>query len=96
MSEPKTYCDGIIIKTKRFDDGGEILKVSVKVDDLIAFLNKHNSNGWVNLDIVKRREAGGPKKDVTHSVVLNTFKPKDAPAQQQASAPTTSNNGLPF
>lgn len=73
----KTYCNAVIIKSKRFDDGGEVLKASIKVEDMIAFLNQYASNGWVNVDITRRREPGGPKKDVTHSVVLNTWKPSE-------------------
>lgn len=97
MSEPKTYCNAIIIKSKKFDDGGEILKASVKVDDLVAFLNQHAVNGWVNLDITRRREPSD--KGVTHSVALNTYKPKEqasAPATTPAVATGGKLNALPF
>ena len=83
----KIYCNAFIIKSKRFDDGAEMLKASVKVDELVAFLNQHAVNGWVNLDITRRREPGGPKKDITHSVTLNTWKPDNSAPRASSSAP---------
>lgn len=73
----KTYINGIIIKTKTFDDGGEILKCSVKADEFAAELLKHtDSNGWVNVDICRRKTPSD--KGQTHYMVLN-----QRPARQQ-------------
>ena len=50
----KNYINGFIIKEKVFDNGGKLLKVSAKIDDLIKELEelKFKSGGdWANLII---------------------------------------------
>jgi len=44
-------------------------KISVKVDEFIKFLNEHQQNGWVNLDLKVSQ------KGVLYTQ-LNTWKPK--------------------
>lgn len=69
-------------KGKTFNNGGSIIKLGVKVEDLIAFAKQHaNDRGYVNLVIQQRREVGNYGD--THSVVLDTYEPKrnaDEPA----------------
>jgi hypothetical protein len=69
-------------KQKTFDNGGSLLSVGVKADDLIAFAKQHaNGRGYVNLVIQERREVG--QYGDTHTVSLDTYEPKakhdDAP-----------------
>ena len=52
---------------------GEILKMSMTAED-IKVLQENLSNGWVNFDILKRREPS--EKGMTHYAVLNTWKPE--------------------
>lgn len=44
--------------------------MSVKVDEAIAFLQKYNNNGWVNLDLL------ASKDNSKLYFKLNTFKPE--------------------
>ncbi len=51
---------------------GRIIKLGIKVDDFIEFARKHvNERGYVNLDIVERKEQG--QYGDTHSVVLDDY-----------------------
>ena len=78
---------------------GTVIKVGVKVEELIAFATKHkNDRGWINLDIVERKEVG-PYGD-SHSVVLDDYvkgsgKTAPSPAGYDHSAPVTDSD-IPF
>lgn len=77
MSEETIFADGIIFKRPR-EGAPAFVKgaMSVKVDEAIAFLQKHAKNGWVNLDLLS-------SKDNTKLYFkLNTYEPEkkeDAP-----------------
>jgi hypothetical protein len=67
-------------------------KVSVKVQDAIAFLQQHQNNkGYVNLDIKRSRE-GKPY------MALDTWQPsQQSQAQRPEAEPQKAyNDGLPF
>ena len=71
-----TYCNALVLKARKFDDGGEVINASVKVADMIAFLNQHgNADGWVNLSIGRRKQPSD--RGVTHYAKLY------APQQRQ-------------
>lgn len=67
----KTFTEGFIFKkpkegTPEFVRGN----ISIKVDEFIAFLQKHKKeDGWVNIDLLKSKEG----KLYT---ALNNYKPK--------------------
>ena len=68
------FADGLIFK-KPHENSPDFVKgsVSVKVSEFIAFLQKHDNNGWVNLDLKKSQKGG-------LYFQLNDWKPKtDAP-----------------
>jgi len=59
-------------KQKRFDNGGSVINLGVKVADLVAFAQEHtNERGYLNLVINERREVG--QYGDTHSVTLDTY-----------------------
>jgi hypothetical protein len=97
---PKVYVPGIDIKRVSFTNGGHKLRVGVNVAKLVAFLNEHvNDKGFVNLEILERRETS--QYGETHYAALDTWKPKDKPATPQSpppgQAPVKDNpDGLPF
>jgi len=95
MSE-KVYLNGIIIKEKVFDDGGTILKVSIKADDLKEEIDKHkNADGWVNVEIKKRREVSDT--GVSHYTQLNTYKKEESFSQgSNAGKKANDTDDLPF
>ena len=73
MSEEKrevVFADGFIFK-KPNENAPEFVKgdISIKVGEFIEFLQKHNNNGWVNLNL-KKSQGGKLYVD------LNTWTPK--------------------
>lgn len=69
-------------KEKTFSNGGSVIRLGVKVEDLLAFAKQHgNERGYLNLQIGARREVG--QYGDTHSVTLDTY---EAPRQQAAPA----------
>jgi hypothetical protein len=93
------FADGII--AKRSDNAPEyvLVNLSIKVDEAVAFLQQHQSNGWVNLQ-VKRSKQG------KIYAALDTWKPTqgDSAVQgiahaRQAAAPSLEpfeDKDLPF
>lgn len=70
-------------KEKTFSNGGSIIKVGVKVADLIAFAEKHaNERGYLNLTIGSRREVG--QYGDTHTVTLDAFTPRQGANEDPA------------
>jgi len=62
-------------KEKTFSNGGSIIKLGIKVADLIAFAQQHgNERGYLNLCIGARREVG--QYGDTHTVTLDSFTPR--------------------
>jgi hypothetical protein len=61
-------------KAKTFNNGGSVINVGIKVEDLADFVRKHkNERGYINLVIAERREVG--QYGDTHSVYLDTYQP---------------------
>lgn len=94
MAEEKIFADGFILKAKHENAPEWVLaKMSVKVEEAIAFLQQHNNKGWVNLDLLLS-QAGKPY------VALDTFTPKP-PEERVEKAPsgvqaTDNVDDLPF
>jgi ribonuclease HI len=51
MSEEKIFAEGFSFKRRENAPDFVVGRQSIKVDEAVAFLNKHAKNGWVNLDI---------------------------------------------
>jgi len=83
----KTYINGIFLKRKQFDNGGDLINASIKVDDFIAELQKHrNEKGYCNVVIQNRKEAD--KNGNNMYITLDTFTPKNSTEKQSNSLPT--------
>jgi hypothetical protein len=76
-----TFADGFIFKRPR-EGAPEFVKgaLSIKVDEAIAFLQKHNNAGWVNLDL--KNSQGGKLY-----LQLNDWKPPTQDTAQPPAAP---------
>lgn len=62
-------------KAKTFSNGGSVINLGIKREDLAEFVRKHtNERGYVNLVIAERREVG--QYGDTHAVYLDTYEPK--------------------
>lgn len=85
MSEKKekVFADGFSFKRNESAPDYVVGRLSLKVDDAVAFVKKHaNTNGWVNLSIMYGR-SGNPY------VELDTYEP----AKQEDTVPA-SKSGL--
>ena len=76
----KVFADGFIFK--RREDAPEFVigRLSIKVDEAIAFLRQNEKNGWVNLD-AKYGRSGNPYLE------LDTYegKPNDSNVESKKS-----------
>lgn len=83
-------------KEKVFPDGGRVLHIGMKVEDLIAFARQHgNARGYLNLSVRARRAVG--QYGDTHSVALDPYEPprRGWQGDQAAEAPRPSAPGAP-
>lgn len=69
MQDEKIFADGFSFKKQENAPDFVIGRISIKVDDAIAFMRKHEKNGWVNLN-AKYGRSGNPYME------LDTFEPK--------------------
>ena len=77
MAEEKIFADGFVFKRNENAPDFVVGRVSVKVDEAIAFLKQHESNGWVNLG-VKTARSGNYYMD------LDTFQANDSSKKEGA------------
>ncbi len=62
-------------KARTFDNGGSVINLGVKVEELIAFAREHgNQGGYLNLVVSERRTPG--QYGDTHTVFLDDFVPR--------------------
>jgi hypothetical protein len=87
MEKEKTFADGFVFKRREDAPDFVVGRVSVKVDEAIGFLRKHEKNGWVNLDVKTARSGN-------YYMELDTFEPK-AKADAKPKAKEEESN-LPF
>jgi|TARA_R110000868_G_scaffold206983_1_gene455940 hypothetical protein len=91
--KPKVFADGFSFK--RNDNAPEFVvgRQSIKVDEAMTFLQTHQKNGWVNIDI-KRSQKG------TYYCELDTWEAKPqggTPAPVKAApVPAQAEPDLPF
>ena len=72
----KVFADGLIVKRHLAAPEWATCKLSVKVDEFIAFLNQNQDNGWVNIE-VNRGQTG------KYYAALDTWKPNTQTHPQQ-------------
>jgi len=77
MNNEKIFPSGLIYKAPRPNSPDYVKgSLSVKVDEFKAFLEKHDNNGWVNLDFLK-------SKNGKLYFALNTWKPNNNGQENQ-------------
>ena len=92
MSEEKIFAEGFSFKRRENAPEFVVGRQSIKVDEAVAFLNKHAKNGWVNLDIKQGRSGN-------YYVELDTFEPKGkgaAPSPKPTKAEPEADDEVPF
>ena len=88
MAEDKIFADGFSFKRQENAPDFVVGRLSMKVDDAIAFIKQHTKSGWVNLNIKTARSGN-------HYLELDTYEPKGG----ATSKPTTkkeSDDNIPF
>lgn len=53
QKQEKIFADGFIAKRNENAKDFLVVKLSLKADEATAFINKHQKNGWVNLEVKK-------------------------------------------
>jgi hypothetical protein len=91
--DEKIFADGFSFKRQENAPDFVIGRVSIKVDDAIAFMQKHQKGGWVNLNAKYARSGNA-------YLELDTFEPKGKGATPTATATAPAveeeSDGLPF
>jgi hypothetical protein len=95
MAEEKQYAPGLYLRA-RSTQHGEMLSVSIEASKFAEWMRQHqDERGNIRLTIAKRREPGGPKRDLTHNNAwLDTWKPTRQ-AEQPAREPEKPKLELP-
>lgn len=93
QQEEKIFADGFSFKRNEKAPDFVVGRLSMKVDDAIAFMKENEKKGWVNLSIKTARSGN-------YYLELDTFEPKNetekkAPASKSNTKPTDTAD-LPF
>jgi len=79
QQDEKIFADGFSFKRSENAPDFVIGRLSMKVDDAIAFMREHDKKGWINLNIKTARSGN-------HYVELDTFEPKGSQGNGSGSA----------
>lgn len=71
--EEKIFADGFVFKRNEKAPDFVVGRISIKVDEAIAFINQHKKNGWVNLNVKTARSGN-------YYIDLDTFESKNESA----------------
>jgi len=66
----KIFADGFLFKRNEKAPDFVVGRISIKVEDAIAFMKKHEKNGWVNLGVKTARSGN-------YYIDLDTFEAKE-------------------
>lgn len=77
MSTEKVFAQGLIVKRRENAPSFVTCSLSVKADEFKAFIDQHQSNGWVNLNV--KQSQGGK-----YYAELDTWKPTQQEAERKA------------
>lgn len=90
-NEEKIFADGFSFSRNENAPEWVVGRLSMKVDDVIAFLKKHENKGWVNLNVNTARSGN-------IYCELDTWKPAESNGKQPAAAAAAeeSTDDLPF
>lgn len=75
--EEKIFADGFVFKRNENAPEFVVGRLSIKVEEAIAFIKQHQKNGWVNLGVKTARSGN-------YYVDLDTFEAKDDSSKESA------------
>jgi len=88
MEKEKVFADGFSFKRRENSPEFVVGRLSIKVEDALAFLKDKASNGWVNININQARSGN-------HYCELDTWKP-NTDAQSKTESVKEEKEELPF
>ena len=68
--EEKIFADGFVFKRNENAPDFVVGRISIKVDEAVAFIKQHQKNGWINLGVKTARSGN-------YYIDLDTFEAKD-------------------
>ena len=69
MADEKIFADGFLFKRNEKAPDFVVGRISIKVEEAIAFMKQHQKNGWVNLGVKTARSGN-------YYIDLDTFEAK--------------------
>jgi hypothetical protein len=69
QQEEKIFADGFVFKRNEKAPDFVVGRISIKVEEAIAFMKQHQKNGWINLGVKTARSGN-------HYIELDTFEAK--------------------
>ena len=86
MSQEKIFADGFSFKRNENAPDFVVGKLTMKAEEAVAFIKKHQQNGWVSVEIKYGRSGNAYCE-------LNTFQPKsgNAPSAPSQAKPKMGN-----
>lgn len=69
QQEEKIFADGFVFKRNEKAPDFVVGRISIKVEEAIAFMKQHQNNGWINLGVKTARSGN-------HYIELDTFEAK--------------------
>jgi len=69
--EEKIFADGFVFKRNENAPDFVVGRISIKVEEAIAFIKNHEKNGWVNLGVKTARSGN-------YYIDLDTFEANDS------------------
>ena len=96
MAEEKIFADGFVFKRNEKAPDFVVGRISIKVDEAVAFIKQHQKNGWVNLG-VKTARSGNYYIDLDTFEANNDSSKKEGNVAPKAVAQEVSDDSdLPF
>ena len=80
QDQEKIFADGFSFKRNDSAPDFVVGRLSMKIDDAISFMKKHEKNGWVNVNVKQARSGN-------YYVELDTYEPKGQGATPRTQAP---------
>lgn len=75
--EEKIFADGFLFKRNEKAPDFVVGRISIKVEEAIAFMKQHQKNGWVNLGVKTARSGN-------YYIDLDTFEAKDDSSKKES------------
>ena len=76
MAEEKIFADGFLFKRNEKAPDFVVGRMSIKVDEAIAFIKQHEKGGWVNLGVKTARSGN-------YYIDLDTFEAKNDSSKKE-------------